>query len=147
MQSVRVKSARKMPLGKLDEMRRNLEREIHAAHRRIDFEAQERRIHQSIEEGRMSEEDGERRLVEMHRRMESEERRMHDRERMRRHHEEREHRGERRYWEDEEELWEQVAQGLKAAVRLGRMSEGEAVKFGKSGGTMMKTKIMSTIMF
>ena len=23
-------------------------------------------------------------------------------------------------------LWEQVAQGLKAAVRLGRMSEGEA---------------------
>jgi hypothetical protein len=52
---------------------------------------------------------------------------MHDREReMRSHHEEREHREERRYWEDEEELWEQVAQGLKAAVRLGRMSEGEA---------------------
>jgi hypothetical protein len=45
---------------------------------------------------------------------------------MRRHHEEREHREERRYWEDEEELWEQVAQGLKAAVRLGRMSEREA---------------------
>ena len=45
-----------------DEMRRNLEREIHAAHRRIDFEAQERRIHQSIEDGRMSEEDGERLL-------------------------------------------------------------------------------------
>ena len=65
---------------------------------------------------------------------------------MRRHHEEREHRGERRYWEDEEELWEQVAQGLKAAVRLGRMSEGKPVRFGKSGGTMMKTKIMSTIM-
>ncbi|MEE3061905.1 MAG: hypothetical protein VX371_09820, partial [Verrucomicrobiota bacterium] len=54
-------------------------------------------------------------------------RRMHDRDReVRRHHEEREHRGERRYWEDEEELWERVAQGLKAAVRLGRMSEGEA---------------------
>jgi hypothetical protein len=52
---------------------------------------------------------------------------MHNLEReMRSHHEEREHRGERRYWEDEEELWEQVAQGLKAAVRLGRMSEGEA---------------------
>ena len=75
----------------------------------------------------MSKEDGERRLVEMHRRMESEERRMHDREReMRGHHEEREYGEERRYWEDEEELWEQVAQGLKAAVRLGRMSEGEA---------------------
>ena len=110
-----------------DEMRRNLEHEIHAAHRRIDFESQERRIHQSIEEGRMSEEDGERRLVEMHRRMEMEERRVHDREReVRRHHEEREHPQGRRYWEDEEELWEQVAQGLKAAVRLGRMSEGEA---------------------
>ena len=39
-------------------MRRNLEREIHAAHRRIDFESQERRIYQSIEDGRMSEEDG-----------------------------------------------------------------------------------------
>ena len=52
---------------------------------------------------------------------------MHDREReVHRHHEGREHREERRYWEDEEELWEQVAQGLKAAVRLGRMSEGEA---------------------
>lgn len=110
-----------------DELRRNLEREIHAAHRRIDFEAQEQRIHQSIEEGRISEEDGERRLVEMHRRMESEERRMDDRDRaVRRHHEEREHLEERRYWEDEEELWERVAQGLKAAVRLGRMSEGEA---------------------
>ena len=110
-----------------DELRRNLEREIHAAHRRIDFEVQESRIHQSIEEGRISEEDGERRLVEMHRKMESEERRMDDRDRaVRRHHEEREHRGERRYWEDEEELWERVAQGLKAAVRLGRMSEGEA---------------------
>ena len=73
-------------------MRRNLEREIHAAHRRIDFESQERRIHQSIEEGRMSEEDGERRLVEMHRRFESEERRMHERHReMRRHHDDREH--------------------------------------------------------
>lgn len=110
-----------------DEMRRNLEREIHAALRRIDFEGQERRIQQSIEEGRISEEDGERRLVEMHRRMESEERKMHDREReVHRHHQEGEHRGERRYWEDEEELWERVAQGLKAAVRLGRMSEGEA---------------------
>ena len=73
----------------------------------------------------MSEEDGERRLVEMHRRMESEEGCTIGREEMRRHHE-REHREERRYWEDEEELWEQVAQGLKAAVRLGRMSEGEA---------------------
>ena len=110
-----------------DQMRRNLEREIHAAHRRIDFEAQQHRIHQSIEDGRMSKEDGERRLVELHRRIELEERRIHDREReMRGHHEEREHGEERRYWEDEEELWEQVAQGLKAAVRLGRMSEGEA---------------------
>ena len=45
-------------------MRRNLEREIHAAHRRIDFEAQQRRIHESIEEGRISEEDGGRRLVD-----------------------------------------------------------------------------------
>ena len=110
-----------------DQMRRNLEREIHAAYRRIDFEAQKSRIHQLIGEGSLSEEDGERRLAEMQRRMESEERRMHDGERgMRRHHEEREHREERRYWEDEEELWEQVAQGLKAAVRLGRMSEREA---------------------
>ena len=29
-------------------------------------------------------------------------------------------------WENEEELWARVADGLKAAVRLGRMSEGEA---------------------
>jgi hypothetical protein len=59
--------------------------------------------------------------------MESEERKMHDREReVHRHHQEGEHRGGRRYWEDEEELWERVAQGLKAAVRLGRMSEREA---------------------
>ena len=108
-------------------MRKTLERQIHLAHRRIDFEAQQHRIHQSIEEGRMSEEDGERRLVELHRRMELEERRIHAQEReMRHHHEEREHGEERRYWEDEEELWERVAQGLKAAVRLGRMSEGEA---------------------
>ena len=64
---------------------------------------------------------------------------------MRRHHEEREHRGERRYWEDEEELWEQVAQGLKAAFALDRMSEGEARETWEEGGTM-KTKIISTIM-
>ena len=110
-----------------DEMRRNLEREIHAAHRRIDFESQERRIHQSMEEGRISEEDGERRLAEMHRRFESEYSRMHERHReMRRHHDDREHVEESRYWEDEDELWERVAMGLKAAVRLGRMSETEA---------------------
>ena len=107
-----------------DEMRKNLERQIHVAHRRIDFEAQESRIYQSIEEGRMSEEDGERRLVEMHRRMEWEERRMNEQRGV--DHYEKEHRGERRYWENEEELWDQVARGLKAAVRLGRMSEGEA---------------------
>ncbi len=107
-----------------DEMRKNLERQIHVAHRRIDFEAQESRIYQSIEEGRMSEEDGERRLVEMHRRMELEERRMNEQRGV--DHYKKEHRGGRRYWENEEELWDQVARGLKAAVRLGRMSEGEA---------------------
>ena len=30
------------------------------------------------------------------------------------------------HWEDEEELWEMVSVGMKAAVRLGKMSEGEA---------------------
>ena len=34
--------------------------------------------------------------------------------------------GDRRLWEGEDELWEQVARGLKAAVRLGKMSEREA---------------------
>ena len=54
-------------------MRRNLEREIHMAHRRIDFEGQERRIEQEMESGRITEEEGERRLAEMQRRIESEE--------------------------------------------------------------------------
>ena len=107
-------------------MRRNLEREIHAAHRRIDFESQERRIHQSIEDGRMSEEDGERRLVEMQKNGIGREKDARSGRGKCVAITRREHREERRYWEDEEELWEQVAQGLKAAVRLGRMSEGEA---------------------
>ena len=73
----------------------------------------------------MSEEDAERIMARAYREIEEAERNLH------RHHEaegehSRERGGVRPLWEDEEELWEQVARGMKAAVRLGKMSEHEA---------------------
>ncbi|MDG0963636.1 MAG: hypothetical protein P8O23_01115 [Opitutales bacterium] len=108
-----------------ESLRRNLQKEIHLAHREMDLEQEERKLDQAVEAGRMSEEEAVRIMKRAHREIEEVERSLH-----RHHEEEGEHfrdRGrDRRLWEDEEELWEQVAQGLKAAVRLGKMSEREA---------------------
>ena len=106
-------------------LRRNLQKEIHLAHREIDLEQQERKLDQAVEQGRMSEEEAVRIMARAHREIEEVERSLHrpieeDGEYSR------EQERDRQLWEDEEELWEQVARGLKAAVRLGKMSEREA---------------------
>ena len=106
-------------------MRRNLQKEIHLAHREIDLEQQERKLDQAVEQGRMSEEEAVRIMARAHREIEEVERSLHrpieeDGEYSR------EQERDSQLWEDEEELWEQVARGLKAAVRLRKMSEREA---------------------
>jgi len=86
---------------------------------------QERKLDQAVEQGRMSEEEAVRIMARAHREIEEVERSHHrpieeDGEYSR------EQERDSQLWENEEELWEQVARGLKAAVRLGKMSEREA---------------------
>ena len=89
----------------------------------IDLDAEEARLDRAVEEGKIGEDEAEERLAQMQDRMENMEMNFHQRMEQ----EEKAHEDERgAHWEDEEELWEQVAQGMKAAVRLGRMSENEA---------------------
>lgn len=105
------------------EIRAHLHHEIRMAHMEIDLDAEEARLDRAVEEGKIGEDEAEERLAQMQDRMESMEMKFHQRMEQ----EEKAHEDERgAHWEDEEELWEQVAQGMKAAVRLGRMSENEA---------------------
>ena len=105
------------------EIRAHLHHEIRMAHMEIDLDAEEAYLDRAVEDGKIGEDEAEERLAQMQDRMESMEMKFHQRMEQ----EEKAHEDERgAHWEDEEELWEQVAQGMKAAVRLGRMSENEA---------------------
>ena len=103
------------------EIRAHLHHEIRMAHMEIDLDAEEAHLDRAVEEGEIGEEEAEERLAQMQDRMESVEMEFHQKMEL----EENEHeRG--AHWEAEEELWEQIARGMKAAVRLGKMSEKQA---------------------
>ena len=105
------------------EIRVHLHHEIRMAHMEIDLDAEEAHLDRAVEEGEIGEEEAEERLALIQDRMENMEMEFHQR--MEREEEEEGHdRG--THWEDEEELWEQIARGMKAAVRLGKMSEKQA---------------------
>ena len=105
------------------EIRSHLHHEIKMAHFEIDLDAEEVLFDKKVEEGEISEDEAEERLALMQDRMENMEMEFHQR--MEREEEEEGHDRDA-HWEEEEELWEQVARGMKAAVRLGKMSEKEA---------------------
>ena len=109
----------------IKQMRMHLQHEIRMAHMEIELDAEEARLDEAVAKGRLSEDEMEERMVKMQERMERAQDEFHQRLEEDGHdhddlHEEHSH------WEDDEELWARVADGLKAAVRLGRMSEGEA---------------------
>ena len=109
----------------IEQMRMHFQHEIRMAHMEIELDAEESRLDEAVADGRLSEDEMEERMVEMQERMERAQDEFHQR--MEEDgHERDDHHEEHSHWEDEEELWARVADGLKAAVRLGRMSEGEA---------------------
>ena len=107
-------------------IRRNLGHEIRMAHMEIELDAEESRLDQAVEEGEIDEDEAGQRLGKMREKMERMEFEFHERmSRFEEHHSNGEH-NLRAHWEDEDELWELVSAGMKAAVRLGKMSEEEA---------------------
>ena len=109
----------------IEQMRMHFQHQIRMAHLEIELDAEESRLDEAVAEGRLSEDEMEERMVEMQERMERAQDEFHQRLEEDGHDRD-EHHEEHSHWEDEEELWARVADGLKAAVRLGRMSEGEA---------------------
>ena len=109
----------------IEQMRMHFQHEIRMAHMEIDLDAEEARLDEAVADGRLSEDEMEERMVKMQERMERAEGEFRQRSEEAGHDDEDDHEEGSR-WENEEELWERVASGLKAAVRLGRMSEGEA---------------------
>jgi hypothetical protein len=109
----------------IEQMRMHFQHEIRMAHMEIDLDAEEARLDEAVADGRLSEDEMEERMVKMQERMERAEGEFRQRSEEAGHDDEEDHQEGSR-WENEEELWERVADGLKAAVRLGRMSEGEA---------------------
>ncbi|MFL2912579.1 MAG: hypothetical protein ACJZ5X_03865 [Opitutales bacterium] len=109
----------------IEQMRMHFQHEIRMAHMEIDLDAEEARLDEAVADGRLSEDEMEERMVKMQERMERAEGEFRQRSEEAGHDDEEDHQEGSR-WENEEELWERVASGLKAAVRLGRMSEGEA---------------------
>ena len=109
----------------IEQMRMHFQHEIRMAHMEIDLDAEEARLDEAVADGRLSEDEMEERMVKMQERMERAEGEFRQRSEEAGHDDEDDHQEGSR-WENEEELWERVASGLKAAVRLGRMSEGEA---------------------
>ena len=109
----------------IEQMRMHFQHEIRMAHMEIDLDAEEARLDEAVADGRLSEDEMEERMVKMQERMERAEDEFRQRSEEAGHDDEEDHQEGSR-WENEEELWERVASGLKAAVRLGRMSEGEA---------------------
>ena len=109
----------------IEQMRMHFQHEIRMAHMEIDLDAEEARLDEAVADGRLSEDEMEERMVKMQERMERAEGEFRQRSEEAGHDDEEDHEEGSR-WENEEELWERVASGLKAAVRLGRMSEGEA---------------------
>jgi hypothetical protein len=106
-------------------MRMHFHHEIRMAHMEIELDAEESRLDEAVADGRLSEDEMEERMVKMQERMERAQDEFHQRLEEDGHDRD-DHHEEHSHWEDEEELWARVADGLKAAVRLGRMSEGEA---------------------
>ena len=109
----------------IEQMRMHFQHEIHMAHMEIELDAEESRLDEAVADGRLSEDEMEERMVKMQERMERAQDEFHQRLEEDGHDRD-DHHEEHSHWEDEEELWARVADGLKAAVRLGRMSEGEA---------------------
>ena len=109
----------------IEQMRMHFQHEIRMAHMEIDLDAEESRLDEAVADGRLSEDEMEERMVKMQERMERAQDEFHKRLEEDGHDHEDHYEG-HSHWEDEEELWARVADGLKAAVRLGRMSEGEA---------------------
>ena len=109
----------------IEQMRMHFQHEIRMAHMEIELDAEESRLDEAVADGRLSEDEMEERMVKMQERMERAEDEFRQRSEEAGHDDEEDHQEGSR-WENEEELWERVASGLKAAVRLGRMSEGEA---------------------
>lgn len=109
----------------IEQMRMHFQHEIRMAHMEIDLDAEEARLDEAVADGRLSEDEMEERMVKMQERMERAEGEFRQRSEEAGHDDEEDHQEGSR-WENEEELWERVADGLKAAVRLGRISEGEA---------------------
>ena len=109
----------------IEQMRMHFQHEIRMAHMEIELDAEESRLDEAVADGRLSEDEMEERMVKMQERMERAEGEFRQRSEEAGHDDEDDHQEGSR-WENEEELWERVASGLKAAVRLGRMSEGEA---------------------
>ena len=109
----------------IEQMRMHFQHEIRMAHMEIELDAEESRLDEAVADGRLSEDEMEERMVKMQERMERAEDEFRQRSEEAGHDDEDDHQEGSR-WENEEELWERVASGLKAAVRLGRMSEGEA---------------------
>jgi hypothetical protein len=109
----------------IEQMRMHFQHEIRMAHMEIDLDAEEARLDEAVADVRLSEDEMEERMVKMQERMERAEGEFRQRSEEAGHDDEEDHQEGSR-WENEEELWERVADGLKAAVRLGRMSEGEA---------------------
>lgn len=109
----------------IEQIRMHFQHEIRMAHMEIDLDAEEARLDEAVADGRLSEDEMEERMVKMQERMERAEGEFRQRSEEAGHDDEEDHEEGSR-WENEEELWERVASGLKAAVRLGRMSEGEA---------------------
>ena len=105
-------------------MRMHFQHEIRMAHMEIDLDAEEVRLDEAVAQGRMSEDEMEEKMEQMQERMERIQEEFQQRSEEAGHDDEDHQEGSR--WENEEQLWERVASGLKAAVRLGRMSEGEA---------------------
>ena len=109
----------------IEQMRMHFQHEIRMAHMEIELDAEESRLDEAVADGRLSEDEMEERMVKMQERMERAQDEFHQRLEEDGHDRD-DHHEEHSHWEDEEELWARVADGLKAAVRLGRMSEGEA---------------------
>ena len=109
----------------IEQMRMHFQHEIRMAHLEIELDAEESRLDEAVADGRLSEDEMEERMVKMQERMERAQDEFHKRLEEDGHDHEDHYEG-HSHWEDEEELWARVADGLKAAVRLGRMSEGEA---------------------
>ena len=108
----------------IEQMRMHFQHEIRMAHLEIELDAEESRLDEAVADGRLSEDEMEERMVKMQERMERVQDEFQQGSESAGHNDEDHEEGSR--WENEEELWERVASGLKAAVRLGRMSEGEA---------------------